>query len=203
MGNWGVHYMDVIRWMMGETAPAAINAQGGKYVVDDDRDIPDTMEVTFEFKSGAIIRFSIYEGTSAIGIREGEVELRGSKGTLVANQNGYKITPAKPGQFQSWEKLIDAEEKIFKSKKQYGDLAISENSTANLIRNFLDCVKSRKTPWCTLEDGHRSTSFAHLANISLAVGERIEWDAEIEKVTNNKKANDLLHYEYRKPWNLD
>ena len=26
MGNWGVHYMDVIRWMIGETAPSAITA---------------------------------------------------------------------------------------------------------------------------------------------------------------------------------
>ena len=48
MGNWGVHYMDVIRWMMGETAPVAITATGGKYAVEDDRNIPDTMEVLFE-----------------------------------------------------------------------------------------------------------------------------------------------------------
>lgn len=52
------------------------------------------------------------------------------------------------------------------------------------------------------EDGHRSTSFAHLANISLAVNKRIEWDAEAEKVTNSKRANRLLHYDYRKPWHL-
>ncbi|MEC7125065.1 MAG: Gfo/Idh/MocA family oxidoreductase, partial [Bacteroidota bacterium] len=42
MGNWGVHYMDVIRWMMGESAPMAITANGGKYAVQDDRNIPDT-----------------------------------------------------------------------------------------------------------------------------------------------------------------
>jgi predicted dehydrogenase len=44
MGNWGVHYMDAIRWMLGETAPVAISAHGGKYVLDHDSDIPDTME---------------------------------------------------------------------------------------------------------------------------------------------------------------
>jgi predicted dehydrogenase len=202
MGNWGVHYMDAIRWMTGETAPSAINAQGGKYVVDDDRDIPDTMEVTFEFDSGMMVRFSIYEGTNGVGVKDGEIEMRGTKGTLVVDQNGYQITPAKRGQFQTWEKLIEPEEDSMKGKKKHGDLAISENSTAILIRNFLDCVKSRKTPWCTLEDGHRSTSFAHLANISLAVGQRIEWDAKNEKITNNKVANNLLHYEYRSPWKL-
>ena len=53
-----------------------------------------------------------------------------------------------------------------------------------------------------MEEGHRSTSFAHLANIALEVGGRIEWDAENERIINNDKANDLLHYEYRKPWSL-
>ncbi len=202
MGNWGVHYMDAIRWMTGETAPSAINAQGGKYLVNDDRDIPDTMEVTFEFDSGMMIRFSIYEGTSGVGIKGGEIEMRGSKGTLVVDQNGYRITPAKQGQFQTWDSLMEPEEDSMKGKQKHGDLAISEDSTAHLIRNFLDCVKSRKTPWCTLEDGHRSTSFAHLANISLAIGQRIEWDPVREKVTNIDKANELMHYEYRQPWKL-
>jgi len=45
-GNW-VFIMDAIRWLMGETAPSVITA-----VVeirdDDDRSIPDTMQVTFE-----------------------------------------------------------------------------------------------------------------------------------------------------------
>ena len=88
------------------------------------------------------------------------------------------------------------------SSAQFGDLGIKEDSTARLIRNFLDCVKSGDTPWCTLEEGHRSTSFAHLANIALVAKERIEWDPEKEVITNNKAANDLLHYEYRKKWDI-
>ncbi len=78
----------------------------------------------------------------------------------------------------------------------------SGNSTANLIRNFLDCVKSRNTPLCTLEDGHRSTSFAHLANIALATKQRLEWDSINERFTNSDEANKMLHYEYRRPWKL-
>jgi len=202
MGNWGVHYMDVIRWMIGETAPKAITAHGGKYAVNDDRNIPDTMEVIFEFDSGVMINFSIHEASGGGGIQGGEVELSGVKGNLVANQNGYKVTPSRRGQFQTWEKLIEPKEGKVKESEKHGDLGISENSTSNLVRNFLDCVKSRKEPLCPLEEGHRSTSFAHLANIALEVGGRIEWDAEKERITNNEKANDLLEYEYRKPWKL-
>jgi len=202
MGNWGVHYMDVIRWLSGEVAPVAVTASGVSGIIKDDRTIPDNMEVTFEFKSGLMIQFHIYEACNSGAISGGEVELNGTKGTLVASQNGYSVTPAGPGQFQSWKKLIEAETYDVKGDAAYGDLAIKEDSTSNLIRNFLDCVKTRQQPWCSLENGHRSTSFAHLANLSLAMKQRIEWDPQAEKVTNCDEANRLLHYEYRKPWTL-
>ncbi len=202
MGNWGVHYMDVIRWLAGETAPVAITTNSVSGLIGDDRSIPDTMEVTFEFNSGLMIQFHIYEACHSRGIVGGEVELNGTKGSLVASQNGYTITPAIAGQFQTWKDPVEAETYELKSDAAYGDLAIREDSTANLIRNFLDCVKSREAPLCSLEEGHRSTSFAHLANIALKTGTRIEWDAEREIITNNEKANEFLHYEYRKPWTL-
>ena len=203
MGNWGVHYMDVIRWMIGESAPIAITATGGKYAVQDDRDIPDTLEVIFEMSSKAIIKFSIHEANGGGSIKGGEVELNGSKGNLVASQNGYVISPSKAGQFQSWNKLVETSEKRLKgSANEFGDIGSKENSTGNLIRNFLDCIKNGDQPLCRLEDGHRSTCFAHLANISLELGQRIEWDSHLERITNSEKANDYLHYEYRAPWKL-
>jgi predicted dehydrogenase len=202
MGNWGVHYMDVIRWLLGEIAPSAITAHGGKYVVKDDRNIPDTMEVMYEFSSGLIIKFGIHEASGGGGVVGGEVELNGTLGNLFANQNGYNISPARPGQFQDWAVLLKPREEQLVGNAKFGDLDTTENSTARLIRNFLDCVKDRKEPWCPLEEGHRSTSFAHLANIALETGMRIEWDAKNERITNNEKANQLLHYEYRKPWKL-
>jgi predicted dehydrogenase len=200
MGNWGVHFMDVIRWMLGETAPVAISAHGGKYVLDHDGDIPDTVQVTYEFASGSVASFCIYEASSGGLFPDGEVELRGTNGTLYASENGYTIIPSKKGQFQKWDKLMDAEE--FDAENKLLSDGSGGNSTANLVRNFLDCIKSRETPLCSLEDGHRSTSFAHLANIALATKERLQWDAVNERFTNSEAANNLLHYEYRKPWKL-
>ena len=200
MGNWGVHYMDVIRWMMGEKAPVAISAHGGKFVIDDDRTIPDTMEVVFEFASGALVTFSCYEASSGNPFPYGEVELRGTKGTLYADEKGYQVNPAQKGQFQTWTKSMEAEQ--FKVSGAMLPDGSSSYSTAALVRSFLDCVKSRATPICPLEEGHRSTSFAHLANIALATRQRLEWDAEKERFTNSEAANALLQYEYRAPWKL-
>ena len=193
MGNWGVHYMDVIRWLVGEQAPVAISAHGRRVIVDDDRTIPDTMESTFEMPGGAIITFGIYEGGGGTPIAGGEIELVGTKGTLVANEDGWAVRPSRAGQFQTWKSLVEPKDVRTPD---------AEDSTERLIRNFVDCVKSRATPWCPLEEGHRSTSFAHLANIALESASRLAWDAAAEQAMGNAAANALLHYEYRKPWTL-
>ena len=200
MGNWGVHFMDVMRWMMGEKAPVAISAHGGKFASDSDATIPDTMQVTYEFASGALIAFCIYEASSGGLFPYGEIELRGTKGTATADENGYRLVPAKPGQFQSWKEPFAAME--YDSKTEVMSDNSNRNSTLNLVKNFVECIKSRETPLCPIEEGHRSTSFAHLANIALATKERLQWDPEKEVFTNSEAANKMLHYEYREPWKL-
>ena len=160
MGNWGVHYLDALRWMMGEVAPSAVTAVGGQYFLDHDGDIPDTMEVTFEFP------------------------------------RGYDIFPQRGREFGNPKKPL-FEEQHYASKEAQIDDGSDGVSTSAVIRDFLDRVKDRGTPLCTLEDGHRSTCFAHLANIALRMGQRLEWDPASEKFTNCPKANELLSYTYR------
>lgn len=203
ISNNGIHYLDLIRWMLGETAPVWISAGGGKYAVDDDRTIPDTMQATFEFASGSIVSINIVETSSGSFIPYGFIEMRGTKGTLLTGENDYRIIPARPGQFQTWEKLIEAES--VNLEKENSELLADgsyRNSTANMVRNFLDCIKSRQKPFCTLEEGHRSTSLAHLATIAMLTNEKLKWDAGAEKFTNSDKANSMLGYEYRKPYKL-
>ena len=196
MGNWGVHYCDAIRWVLAEEAPVSISAHGGRFAIDDDRSIPDTMEVIFELASGVLIIFGQYEASGGSPLTSGEIEFRGTLGNLYPgpNGNGYKIIPSTPGQFQERASRLQPEE-----KKAPGGNA---NLTGQHIRNFLDCIKTHQRTNCDMETGHRSTTFALLANIALATKSRIEWDPKNERIINNKQANELLHYEYRKPWKL-
>jgi predicted dehydrogenase len=94
MGNWGVHYMDAIRWMMGETAPASISAHGGNTFSTTTGIYPDTMEVLFEFSSGAMVKFGIHEACGGGDIPYGEIELKGTKGNLNISERGYQILPS-------------------------------------------------------------------------------------------------------------
>lgn len=194
MGNWGVHYLDASRWMCDDLAPTSVCAMGGKFVVDDDRTVPDTMEAVFQLPSGRLFIFGQYEASGNPALRSGEVELRGTQGTVYVSGNSYQIFPERGGQFQ------DREPRMEEMKDQ--DEGNNAKLTELHARNFLDCVRSREEPNADVEIGHRSTTFSLLANISIATGLRLEWDAEKEQITNSKEANELLHYEYRGDWKL-
>ncbi len=194
IANQGVHFLDVMRWLVGDVGPVAVCAMGGRYAVDDDRTIPDTMEAVFEFPSGWLAVFGVYESSGNPAMpKPAFVELRGTLGTLYASDRSFEVVPERGGQFQDHAPRMEP----LTMQGSDGDL------TDQHVRNFLDCVKSRQQPNADVEIGHRSTSLSLLANISLATGLRLQWDADKERITNNEEANTLLHYEYRAPWKLD
>ncbi|MFH1919377.1 MAG: Gfo/Idh/MocA family oxidoreductase [Planctomycetota bacterium] len=191
--NNGVHFLDAMRWMTGDVAPTSISAIGGRYAVDDDRTIPDTLRVTFEFPAGRLFVFGMFEtsGNRTLA-RGGYFEIRGTQGSMYCSDQSYEVVPERGGQFQDREPRMDPIE----VKSSEG------NITAQHARNFLDCIRSREKPNADVEEGHRSTTMSLLAKISWLTRSRLEWDAEKEQITNNEEANSLLHYEYRKPWKL-
>src|SRR5207302_5835023 len=68
------------------------------------------------------------------------------------------------------------------------------------VRNFLDCVKSRKTPLSDLESGHRVSTVCHLANLSLRLGRKLRWDPAKEDIIGDAEASRSLERPYRAPW---
>lgn len=201
MGNWGVHYCDVMRWILDEEYPCAITAVGGKYSLDHDGDIPDTIDVTYEFADKKVIHFSIYEGCTTHPIQRREIEIGGVDGVIYAGENGYDIEPQGKREFNN-PKTPKFEKVTYKAQNQKLPDGSWGGSTLNVVRDFLDRVKDRGTPLCTLETGHRSTSFALLGNIAYHMGRRLEWDGVNERFTNCDKANELLHYQYREGYRL-
>ena len=70
------------------------------------------------------------------------------------------------------------------------------------MRNFLDCVKSRREPAAPVEIGHRSTSICHLGNIAMLLKAKLQWDPVVEHFIgpNADAANRLCRRAYREPW---
>jgi len=154
------------RWIVGEEAPVSVSAHGGQYAIDDDRTIPDTMQATFEFASGRLLMFGQYEasGTTPFA-KSGEIELRGTEGTLYASGGGYEIVPARGGQFQDATPRMEAVKG--KAKGGNGDL------TTLHMRNFLDAVRSHKYSDLNapMETGRLSAVYCHLGNMSYRLGQ--------------------------------
>jgi predicted dehydrogenase len=68
-------------------------------------------------------------------------------------------------------------------------------------RDWIDCMKSRKQPFCSLEEGHRTAIICNLGNMSLRLGGRaIQWDPDKEVVVGDKEAAAMCTQEYRQPW---
>ena len=70
------------------------------------------------------------------------------------------------------------------------------------IRNFLDCVTSRKAPVLNLELAHHVSTVAHLGNIAFRTGHKLVWDSTKERIANDSVADKLVGVKYRKPWKL-
>jgi predicted dehydrogenase len=206
--NFGAHYMDAIHWALGHDAPLAVTAMGGKLVVEDNREVPDTLEVLWTYPGGTLVTFSQYNATAAPAARDRrvEIEFRGAKGTLYLFGDGYEIVPddITPNEFPARTPLdrtvergyrVGAKPQIEAAKRTGGNA-----DTAHHARDFLDCVKSRAACHCDIETGHRSTSATLIANVAHRTKSYLEWDRATERFTNNADANKLLSYRYRAPY---
>lgn len=217
--NFGVHYLDMIHWALGQDGPLAVAAMGGKFAITDNREVPDSLEVMWHYPSspqagegregGTLVTFSQFNATApaASALRNCEIEFRGTKGTLYMLSNGYEVVPDSitPNEFPARTPVDREYERGYRSgaKPQIPPRQAKGSAPTNLhARNFLDCVKSRQTCNCDIEVGHRDTSAALIANIAHKTRSFLEWDAKAERFTNNEQANRLLSYEYRAPYKL-
>jgi predicted dehydrogenase len=206
--NFGTHYMDFTHWALGVDTPIAVTAMGGKLAVEDNREVPDTLEVLWTYPGGILVSFTQINTNAAPADRHhSNLEIRGTKGTLYLTWNGYEVVP---------EVLTDREfpaltplDRTLSRQYREGRKAAIEpkrgkgsDGTADHARNFLDCVRSRATPNCDIETGHRSNVPSLIGLIAHRMKAYLEWDSISERFTNHPAANRLLSYAYRDPYRL-
>ena len=69
-------------------------------------------------------------------------------------------------------------------------------------QDWINCIRTRKKPICDVEIGHRSVTCAHLGNIAMRLGRKLQWDPIREEFVNDPEANRWLSRPYRAPWYL-
>jgi predicted dehydrogenase len=208
--NFGVHDIDMLRWCLGIGGPQSVVAMGGKYAVEDNREIPDTLEVLWQCEGPTLMTFAQYDCNGAKPNARGtDLELRGTKGTMYIMGNRWEVVPEAVADKASFAR--SPVDRAGERENRPGRKPAIEartvagspgDSTIQHARNFLDCIKSRGKCNADILNGHLSTSTTLLGNIAHRTKSYLEWDANAERFTNNEAANRLLHYQYRTGYKL-
>ncbi|HKW97622.1 MAG TPA: Gfo/Idh/MocA family oxidoreductase [Bryobacteraceae bacterium] len=200
--DFGTHRFDTVQQVMGVTAPKTIAASGGRFSVRDDGEIPDVLQVTYEYPGFVLSYESCLLNGHGVGgrtpgmkyynargaeDRPNGMAYYGTYGALYADRVGYEIypEPSRPG--------LEPVERAHMN---------TTDATRLHAANFIECVRSRNKPAADVEIGHRSTTVAHLGNIAFKTGKKLHWDADTEEFRDDGEASRLLARPARKPWDL-
>jgi len=189
IGNQGIHEMDKARWGLGRGLPNHVSSTGGKFVVQDDQETPNTQIATFDY-GDAQLTFDV-RGLMTPG--EGDVRRSdhtvgnvffGSEGFMTLDPQGFRV-------YKGYKRELAMEEKAGRG---------GEDSPH--LENFLAACRSRnyKDLAADIEVGVTSVALVHLANISYRVGRRLTIDPAAWRILGDSEAERMLTRNYRAPY---
>ncbi len=194
MTDWGVHLIDIALAGMNASVPRSVMALGGKFAYPDDAaETPDTLQAIYEFDKFSLI------WEHAVGIDGGNygrnhgIAFIGNNGTLVVDRGGWEILPE-----------VNSDDKkniIYKMEKPpfqpQGGGYLDEHA-----KDFINCIKTRGTPKCSIEVGAHVATVCQMGNIAFKTGRRVFWDYTKNEFVADSKANELMKSNYQNGWKL-
>lgn len=189
MTDWGVHLLDYGLLGMKAEVPRTIAALGGNFAYPDlYEETPDTLTTLYEFDTFNLV------WDHAMGIDNGSygrdhgIAYIGNNATLVLSRGGWEVI----------------EEKQSKNKVSKPFAAVSDNGLDNHMANFISVVRSRKLEdlRCPVQEASHVATVAQMGNISLRSGQRLSWDKDAGKFTDEKVNAKFLMKEYHNGYKL-
>jgi len=179
--DWGIHLIDAVRKILGESAPKRVTAAGGLYYLRDKITTPDTLTAQFDFERCPVVwRHRIWGAGEYAPEASNGIFFYGEKATVFVSDDRWLVIPVGKG------------ERV--ENKAGGDTGLEH------MKEFLNAVRARKPAGCSIEDAYLSTTTVQLAMIAYETGLPVEWNAATEQITNNDAASKLLRREYREPY---
>ncbi|MFZ9661563.1 MAG: Gfo/Idh/MocA family protein [Chitinophagaceae bacterium] len=194
-GQWMCHQIDTVHWFTGLNHPRSVVANGGIYAWKDGRQNWDTMTAVMDYgpeddpASGFQVTFSsrMHNGD------ERPAEIYYSNGGEM-NLNTNKVSPI-GGLTRSFAEamkmkenllpefsLTDKDVKVVASANTGGDVLTSMH-----MRNWMECVKSRKQPNAPIEAGYHHAIASIMTNAAVRTGSKVTFDEKNQEVIANGK----------------
>ena len=152
-----------------------------------------------------LVSFAVQCERPASRFERGEIEFRGTKGTLYLKSTGYEVVADKisPNEFFARTPLDRSQDHWQRGRTTDRSEERSRRCRHKTSRAQLPRLREdRKETNCDIEVGHRSTSAPLIGNIAYKMKAFLEWDAKAERFFNNDAANKMLSYKYRAPYKL-
>ena len=155
------HWIDVIQWYMGQPAPLTATTTADLYCMP--WQLPDTCTAAYEYPGKFMVTFT---GTTNCSVDEGGIEFRGTKATLKIDRAHLAVYPEGkepvPGTFAPEPEILVRSER---------------DGTTDHVNNFIECVRTRKTPNADIHAGFEAARATWIGNASLKRGMKVAWDA--------------------------
>jgi predicted dehydrogenase len=172
MTDWGAHHFDLAQWALGMDASGPVEV------------LPpggkDRRLLTFRYADGT----EVYHG--AYGQHDG-VTFLGTEGKAMLSGISGSVSFDPPALAPRTQRSVVAGD-LFGNRGHYAD--------------FLECVRTRRTPAADVETGCRTVTVCHIGNIAYALRRPLKWDAARETFGDDAEANRLLERAHREPWNI-
>jgi predicted dehydrogenase len=193
--QWLVHQIDTVHWFSGLPHPRSVVANGGIYLWKDGRTNWDTMTAVFDYgplddlSKGFQVQYSSRFTNSAGSVKE----LYYSNGGMI-DMDKQTVTPTggltaksaaemkmQPNQLPSFS-LMDKVEKSSTDADTSGGAGHTDAQTDANVRNWMQCVRSRKTPNASIRAGY-SHSIALCMNVAaIQTGQKVTFDDKTQQV---------------------
>jgi len=202
--DYGTHRFDTVHQIMGVDAPRTVSASGGRFTLRDAGEVPDVLQVTYEYP-GFVLSYEMcmisghglggrsegmrYYNTRGPLDRPHGKAFYGTNGALFCDRIGYEIFPD----------LRRGPSTEFRMERRARNTV---DATPLHAANFIDAVRGLKPLASPVEIGHRSTTVPHLGNIAFKTGRKLVWNSQNEEFENDREASGLLGRQARAPWQL-
>jgi predicted dehydrogenase len=165
--NLMVHFIDLVHYVTSVEFPRYAVALGGTYRwKQDGYDVPDSIEVAYEYPEGFMVRYATSFGNGAGNF----AKWFGTRGTLDAKNLSPRAT---------WEMTADGSGE---PDRITSPVLFESREVVSHMQNFLDCVRSRQQPIAPIEAGFSHSVAVLMADAALTQGKRMTYNAAQRRI---------------------